>query len=283
MVFSETNIKYINQELSSNYISIKDFLIEMYSFNQYKFDDINYDIIFEQFINELTNKMLTNPNEDISAKLGDITLVLRHKRGINTAGKRHSNYYINDIRINKDEIHDLLERATCFEQIKNYNDLIKKVSECSLKIHNYLDKGIDIKLNNPIDFTDINITIVLRRKNKRQYLEIGKSLFLIKNTQKILDLKKVKDLNEFINIILNPKIIQGTISKDLKKLIIDGKQKYIDAIAKSKKLLESVINKFNLETKTIIINNESLTGFIVRGQLNNYFIVNNTDNNQTNN
>jgi len=236
-------------------------------------DDINYDRAFEMFISELIHKVMYTHNQDISARIGDIQIILRHKFGQNKAGSNYSVYYLNNVRVNKDEFEPILQRAACFENIETYNKFLKQVSECSLKIHGLLDKGIDINVRNPLKSETIVLKLEMARKNKRQHLKIGKETFLIKNTTKVVNLPKKEFLDDVIDVLLNPDNVEGVTPADLKTLVIQARKAYTDAIEKSKQLLDSTIEKFNLERTTVETSKQNHTGYIVPGKIKTYFVA----------
>lgn len=269
-IFSKNSIQYESQILTSDHVSTKDLLYSLYKFHN--LEDINYDRAMLAFINELTYQLQCKYNEHVIGTLGDIKVDLYHKYGMNKANNPYSVYYVNDIRINKNEFAPVLERATCFEDINLYNKFLKQVSECSLEIHKYLDAGLDITIYNPIKSERISLKIEMLRKDKRQYLKIGKNERLIRNTPKILSLKNKTELNEVIDILLDDTVVENLSVDDIKELVIVAKKAYIDAIEKSKKLLERTVQSFNLTETVLTIQNRRKKGYIVPGKINQYFV-----------
>jgi hypothetical protein len=216
-------------------------------------------------------------NQNFTATIGDIDVILHQKSGTNKVGSKYAVYYINNVRINKDEFEPVLQRGACFEDVSTYNTFLKQVSECSLKIHGLLDRGIDIKVRSPLKSESITLKLEMVRNHKRQYLKIGKNTFLIKNTAKIVNLPKKEYLDDVINVLLNPENIENVTPADLKTLVIQARQAYTDAIEKSKILLETTIEKFNLEKTTVDTKGTKYTGYIVPGKIKTYFIAYNED------
>ena len=270
-IFSSDQIEYSGQILKSDSVDIRELLVSLYKYHD--LDDINYDRAFEMFISKLINKVMYAFNKDITATIGDINVILRQKHGMNKTGSRYAVYYINGIRINKDEFEPVLQRGACFENIPTYNEFLKQVSECSLKIHGLLDRGIDIKVRSPLKNEMLSLKLEMLRKYKRQHLKIGKNVFLIKNTTRIVNLPKKEYLDDVIDVLLNPENIEGLTPTDLKTLVIQARQAYTDAIEKSKLLLETTIEKFNLEKTTVTSKNSRYTGYIVPGKIKTYFIT----------
>ena len=245
-------------------------LVKMHRYHD--LDDINYDRAFEMFISELISNTMHEYNKDISAKIGDIDIVLHQKRGTNKSGAPYAVYYINNIRVNRDEFEPILQRAACFEDVAAYNTFLKQVSTCSLKIHGLLDTGIDVQVRNPLKGESILMKLELVRKNKRQHLKIGNKTFLIKNTPRITNLPKKDYLDDLIDVLLNPENIEGITPEDLQELVVLARKAYIDAVEKSKQLLETTIEKFKLEKATIDLKGGRKTGYIVPGKIKTYFV-----------
>ena len=243
-VFSVDQIEYSGQILKSNSVDIKQLLADLYRYHD--LDDINYDRAFEMFITKLIGNVMYNYNQDFTATIGDIDVTLHQKSGRNKVGNNYAVYYINNVRINKDEFEPVLQRGACFEDVSTYNTFLKQVSECSLKIHGLLDKGIDIKVRSPLKNESIILKLELVRKYKRQHLKIGKNTFLIKNTTRIVNLPKKEYLDDVIDVLLNPENIENVTPANLKTLVIQARQAYTDAIEKSKILL-SMPSKLSAE------------------------------------
>ncbi len=273
--FSNDQIEYSGQILKSSFIKIKEVLTDLYRYHD--LDDINYDRAFEMFISKLIREVMYDYNRDITATIGDIDVTLLQKHGKNKAGSNYAVYYINNVRINKDEFEPVLQRGACFENVSTYNTFLKQVSECSLKIHGLLDRGIDIKVRSPLKNESIILKLEMVRKNKRQHLKIGKNTFLIKNTTRIVNLPKKEYLDDVIDVLLNPENIEDVTPADLKTLVIQARQAYTDAIEKSKILLETTIEKFNLEKTTVDAKGSRYSGYIVPGKIKTYFIAYNED------
>jgi hypothetical protein len=120
----------------------------------------------------------------------------------------------------------------------------------------------------------IILKLEMIRRHKRQHLKIGKEIFLIKNTTRIVNLPKKEYLDDVIDVLLNPENVEGVTPANLKTLVIQARQAYTDAIEKSKILLETTIKKFNLEKTTVTTSkNSNFTGYIVPGKIKTYFVA----------
>ena len=143
------------------------------------------------------------------------------------------------------------------------------------------DYKFTLLVNWVLQYMDIGV-YESARKDKRQYLKIGKNERLIRNTQKILSLRNKSQLNAVIDILLDDSIVENLSVEDIKKLVIVAKKAYIDAIEKSKKLLDRTIKIFNLKETELTIQNHRRKGYIVLGKVNQYF-VNYENNSHTSN
>ena len=61
---------------------------------------------------------------------------------------------INGIRINKNEIHEALNRASCYHDQKDYELFLKRISKMSLRWHDVLSNGLPVKIHGTMDAED---------------------------------------------------------------------------------------------------------------------------------
>jgi hypothetical protein len=262
MEIYKSYIKYQTQVLRSDLITPKEIL----SYLIFKTArTLNYDEYFNLFIEGISKNLIENKKAD-NVTIGDINLTLSEK------GYR---YFINDIRINKNEIEEILRRASCFTKVDDYNNLLNRVNSCSLRISDYLNKGITAQVYSLIRDKNMDINIPMVRKDNKNYLRIQNKYYKIKDTNNLI--KRLEGNNRVawrekdrISVLLDSKFIEPIPMKDIAPLIKEGKARIDNAREKSKKLLDKVCKQFNIEYKEKAFQDKN--GFIVEGKKDTYFV-----------
>ena len=276
-------VVYLKQVLRSDIFDFKKYIRRHYTEN---IETVNYDILFEAFLDAvaeyITEDYVSQGSGEHStiAHIGDLSVTVSKKYGTNEYGNFYNNYYINNIRINKEEVRKMLDRAACFTTMDAYNDVLKRVSACSLRISNYLDRGVVIKLRDPRDYHSfIQIQMELERKSGKNFVKVGKETYKIKNINKLLRMGEDESgssppgLFEFLDIAADATIVEGMTNDVVSTIVKEGKHLYEDAVKKSKELLEKVVKQFKLETVTIEINGREQEAYKVQGKLAEYAVV----------
>ena len=281
VTYTDTSITYEGQVLSSDIVSVESILLGYVrsSWQDPHLQNLNFDLSSEAFFNKLVGKITNNANEKITATIGSIEVSLLKTYSTTGTGVASARYYINNIRINKEELSEILPRALCFDDTQKFNDFLKQVSKCSLKIHGFLDKGLQINVKDPRNSDMLQFTIKLARKNNRQYLDVSNKLYLVKDTPKLLTISREYGLSEVIRILSNPAVVELGDPTVLKKLVLEGRIRLKESIEKSKKLLESTLKVLNVTPgHGVTGDNKNINGYIIKGKRNTYLIENDIDN-----
>ena len=196
----------------------------------------------------------------------------------NIKGISSRRVYLNGCRINGQEVEQCLERALCFTEQEEYDYFLKSVSKCSLKVHKYLQLGVDISVSDAFDRSTVAMKFPLERRKGSNYLVIGDKEFKISNTEGIIRMSRYREMLDVITALLNGKVAAGIVADDIKDIIKDGKRAYVDAVNKSKELLEQTETLFNLESDTYEIGGTNRTGYRIEGKLKTYFLENDVNN-----
>ena len=78
---------------------------------------------------------------------------------------------------------------------------------------------------------------------------------------------------QVINVLLSGDVVIGIGPEDIKNVIDAGKQAYVDAIAKSKELLEHAENTLGVSEQHIELKDgTSFNGYLIEGQLRTYAV-----------
>jgi len=235
----------------------------------YKFDDINWDSVFEEFIRTISR-------ENSKGEIGDVSFALRYEESTNRANITSTKTYLNDHRINKMEILDCLRRAVCYETQEDFNEFLSNVSSCSLKFHRYLQTGVDFQVSGMRYNEGFSFKLPLERRKNLMYIVLGDNEYKVRDTNRLINTQNMSDLGEIMELLLGDKVIEGMTIDDAKSVLKLAKIEFQSAIDKSKKLLEETEKTLKLEKRKDIQMNEITVreGYIVNGKLRQYVVAN---------
>lgn len=235
-------------------------------------DTLTFDHVFPAFIKTIISKV-NKDQVEMSGTIGEVTFKITRTRIKNAAGVTNVLTYINGIRVNFEEASECLERALCFIDQKSYNYFLSEVSKCSLKIHKYLQRGVSMNVRDEFNNCSINMKLPLVRSKNINYLVIEGKKFKVKDSHKIIELTKARDLVEVLNVFMNPKILEGMDFDQIKALVKAAEKEFITAIEKSQKLLKDTEARFGLTLGTYTVNTgHTLHGYIIKGKLDTYLL-----------
>lgn len=236
----------------------------------------------------------------ITMRIGTVDIKLEYK-------KDRKLFYINEKRINKDEVPDVLMKALCARTQEDYDIIVSAISKTSLEMHKFINEGLNIQLNLSSIPDFLNNSQYLKGI-KSSYFDVSFKIVRLKNLNYIELLEKKKDENgneiegsdlvrisdSRVLLSINNQTVQwnrlgeifGEGTKvlaepiDLKlnaaEIIEKARKRYIAAFEKSKQLLNSVIEELGAK----IIDFHGKKGVVVKGASGTeYFIaVSNLDN-----
>jgi len=102
-------------------------------------------LILDEHVAELEN-LIDEEDEDNTKKKKLATFKVNGIEitpSISSTGQR----YLNDVRINKEEIDQAIYRASCHKDAKNYKLFLKSVSRMSIKYHDIIANGLKVKIH----------------------------------------------------------------------------------------------------------------------------------------
>jgi hypothetical protein len=168
MTIEKTKLEYEGQilslENSNNWVAG---LLSDLS-RMYKFDDINWDSVFDMFI-------IVASTKTSKGRIGDVNFNLIFENTTNRANVTSTKTYINGKRINKDEIRDCLRRAVCYLTQEDYDEFLTNVSQCSLKFHRYLQIGLDFSVRGISSREGFSFKLPIERKKNLMYIVLEDS------------------------------------------------------------------------------------------------------------
>ena len=273
VVYTKDNISYQGQVLKAENLSenwVYDLLRRQTRGMDYQ--QITFDNMFDSFVG------LTRRDHEYYAVLdkgtvGEVDFEVTTQSSTNVNNITSTRYYLNGYRINTSEIHSCVERAICYDNQDDYDHFLKSVSTCSLKMHRYLQLGIDVRVRDSFDMTEVVIKFPIERFKNLNYLVLNDEEYKIRDTQKLLRLERADDIMQVINVLLSGDVVMGIGPEDIKNVIDAGKQAYVDAIAKSKELLEHAENTLGVSEQHIELKDgTSFNGYIIEGKLRTYAV-----------
>lgn len=235
----------------------------------YQFDNINWDSAFDEFIQRISG-------HSSEGQIGDVTYKVNYDLNTNSAGVTSTRTYINEFRINKDEISDCLRRAVCYTNQDDFNEFLGNVSSCSLKFHRYLQTGVDFEVYGMRRHEGFSFKLPLERRKNLMYVVLGDNEYKVRDTNRLINMQKLRDLGEIMELLLGDKVLEGLTLDDAKTVLKLAKIEFQDAIDKSKKLLEETEKTLKLVKQENIQMNEITVrdGYIVNGKLRQYVVAN---------
>jgi len=236
------------------------------------YQHITFDNMFDSFVT-LTRRDHEYRSSVDKGTVGEVNFNITTKTSTNINNITSTRYYMNGHRINTQEIHNCVERAICYDNQEDYDHFLKSVSTCSLKMHRYLQLGIDVRVRDSFDMTEVVIKFPIERFKNLNYLVLNDEEYKIRDTQKLLRLERADDIMQVINVLLSGDVVMGIGPEDIKNVIDAGKQAYVDAIAKSKELLEHAENTLGVSEQHIELKDgTSFNGYIIEGKLRTYAV-----------
>jgi len=277
MVFTHSTIEYQGQELkistdiTTTALENWPYAIVRHLTRFQNISDIHFDTVIQSFVKLITGFIIEGHNA-ISGKIGDVIFSVTHQESTNSRGITSIRWYVNERRINAQELEKVLERALCFENQTDYDSFLKSVSTCSLFFHRYLQIGIDIAVSDQFDCTEVTMKFPLERRRGKMYLVLGEREFPVSDTHKLIRLSKKNNILEVITVLLDGSAVYDVQADDIKQLILDGKQAYVDAVEKSKLLLQETETLFNITAETMQVGGKSKFGYKIEGDIRTYFL-----------
>lgn len=270
VTFRKNEFEYEGQIISCADVEMKDILGKFAG--QYSEDHLNFDRILDTWMRELYRKA-TSGTVPVKGKIGDVKFKLEHTTRKAKDGVVTHVYRVNDCRINKDEVEQVIGRAICFPDTATFEEFCETVAHCSLKYHKYLAGGICVNVRDEIFGQNMEFKITLERHKNKNLIVFNGKKFNVKNTNRLLSILTARAMSRVIDILLDDKVA-GMGGDDIKSLMTTGRQLLIDQRAREENLLKSTIDMFGVEhiDDFHAQNGKLLRGYLVKGGLRNYVI-----------
>lgn len=280
---TKNRIEYEDQVLESHSVDCGKVLQRFARYRDLK--DVNFENLSESFFDVIASKFkkrvresyfvqndIEKTTETYEGTIGEVTFEAKHIFKLTKNNSVMRLAYINDNRVNRDEISEILERALCFEQQEDWEYFLEKISKCSLEMHHYLDEGVKINVNDPYKDTNIRFKIPLTRKKNVNYIVINEKEYRVSNTNRLLKLQEAFDISEVINTLLNPDIVKIGGPEDIKYIIEEGQELWEQDKKMNREIIEQAEHTLDIQLQTLSKNGRRYRGYKIDGGMQTYFL-----------
>jgi hypothetical protein len=285
-------VEYDSQVFKASNVSVRNLLNTMLaSLGEQR---INFDNFLEAFLSSVCpekqyNKRAGNPQVmDVTATIGDVDVHYESRSSKDSRGVEVVRHYVNDKRVNREEVLPIIRQAVCFNDTENYKGFIEQVSKCSLKVHGYLAKGFDFKLYDEFRELTIHVKLPVQRTRGKNYINLKDHPHQIKNINKLATRAKATKygygqmacsctMNEFIEILGDESIVGITDFTIFKDLLAKAKNAYTEAVKKSKELLLSTEKVLGIQEESVQVAGRYRTGYVITGTSGKKYFVDSSD------
>lgn len=268
---TKNSLEYAEQKLSCDQVKMVD-LVEQYA-GYRGLDDFNFDTVSADFFGEIEKQILNSwETKTWSGKIGEIEFNLENKVSKNKAGSTMRLVYINGYKVKKDEVGEIIKRGLCYDEQAVFDGFCHQVSKCSLKLHKYLNEGVQLKVYDDYKAKYINFKIPLVRKSGKNFIVLDGEEYGVSDSNRLIKLNETRQMHDAINTLLNPKIVRIDGPTDIAHIINKGEELHEQDKNKNKQLIEKVEKLFKIEVATITNNGERQRGYVIDGKMAKYFL-----------
>lgn len=262
ITFSKRYVEYSGLKVGGPKCNLAGFLKQKLTFD----DTINFNQVVSRFIGCINEEEFKEGRKN-QFVVGNVVVKPSIVKKENSVG--YSNYYyINGVRVNKDETLECLNRAVCYQTQEDYDGFLNIVSKCSLKIHKALGEGLVYTFSDRGygDDTQRYIRLKLIRRDNHNFIKTEKREIKVSNTNKLIDKSKSErakfSLEELIDF-LKEELSLG--NDEVLSLIKEGLQEHLTAIRKSEQLLAQTIKQIKAKEATATADGIDMDGYLVIG------------------
>ncbi len=266
-------------------VSINNIYENATSYTRYSYETVKAVSFFTKRVDHYSPK--------VALTVGNIPITIEHSCvPSKTVGSEHWSHIvkINGFKINKDDRLACLKAALTYDDLKSYNNFLKLTAKLSLSTQQYLQNGIEVKIENPLDSitidgiqpdSTIKIKLQFQLGTRGKNLKINNKYFPIHDFNTFVNKFKRESTHKmhittFINILLDTKLISNITAEDIAHLIQEGALLIKQKTAFITNMLDSLIEKYKIQRVTsnyILLNGKIVTaGFIITTSKNKYII-----------
>lgn len=267
VTYSPDGFEYIGQQFSGEKELIRSF------YNDYRkviYPTYTFDNALNYFIQAVHQYSRINKGSEFKVVIGDVEANVKFEPTASGADR----FYINDKKINKDDVPDVLEGGLCYQKQSDYQAYVEKISKLSLRLHQYLHRGIESKIIYPQQGVQFKLSFPVKRKKNINYLNLGGNLYRIKDINRLISLLEGDNRSiDFVKTLTNQDIVESVPIERVLSLVKAAKLEYETAMAKSRKLLLETEEQFDIKAENHeFTNGENILGYRIDGKLSSYVI-----------
>ena len=197
--------------------------------------------------------------------------------------------YVNDKRINQNDVIDVMMRALCFDTTEHYNQFLTDVSKVSLKYHTGLSNGLIILFQKGFDTVSRRRTggvmddsyimrLQMKRKSNAYYIVYEDKEFKIKNSNRMLNLTNKKHRGALLSFeevwtVIND-CLPDASEVDKMAIIKEGLKEHKKAEERAEKLFQKTLKNLKVKEGSMTIEGkQEMKGYIVPGKMRKYFLT----------
>lgn len=255
IIFTPKNISY--QDYSLEGPEIKEFIVKNQILLQ---EEPDFNKIFEDYVTWIMNIRVERNwhNNTTSHQIGlEGKKSFRIKDVRIEVEKDKNNFFVNNMRICKDDLWKVLKEAINYDKQEDYDAYIKKVNILNLKLRECLEQGaftFELKIDKTRDNCILKeeskmlLSIPYNRKNNKNYVTINNREYKVKDVNSLLALGEEVDSSRLKNgylqrtIKLLYKAIEGITPKTIADMIKQGVKEH-EKLTKRLKAEEEKIKK----------------------------------------
>ena len=188
-------------------------------------------------------------------------------------------YYINDKRINKADMLDVLMRAICFDKQENYDDFLADISKISLDYHTVLNNGLVIVFRKQDRYHDEYLMrLQMKRKSNAFYLVHKDKEFKLKHSRELLNITTLREryIPYFSDVWNKLNRCLPDVDDETKiEILKEGLKEHKKAEARAEKLLKNTMKILKVKRGELIHESSKTEGYVIPGKLRTYFLTDN--------
>lgn len=262
--FTKDKIQYQDQMISGTFTPKPNVYFCINSIQEFIEKDINFDdmeldftVIWETFSRHIPKF------KSFHGCLGSIKI--DYDQEVGNSGKKR--ILINTIRVNKNDVADLLKCAIDFSSQEDYMVFLKKISKCNLEVQTAIDQGITFKYDDSITEEAKYLNFKVERYHGINYLVCLDQKYKISNMKNILSKSTYGKTTRYSRITTDTLIdlfqsALGLNESEILMLFEEGLKEYELATKKSEELLKNTIEIFHITE----VERESTNGYLITGK-----------------
>jgi len=267
ITFSRHFIEYADQKTGSEDLDLTEFISGL----DFKSGELDFNRIYERFV-----EMFAWAPRPVDLQLGRIRVRLTEKVNTNRLGVASRLQEVNSIRINKDELIEVLKRAICFESAADYHKLLQDVHRTSLRFRDICSQGLQFDFKDDILDEERFVTFKIVRRSGRNFLVSGEQELLIRDSDRLITKSSYNKVRygqpRFGELFAFFKDLFGLETAEATELFKHGLEQYTQVRERARKLVEETIKELNVEEGAVTHDGREYTGYIVKGKQARYFV-----------